>query len=133
MFTAKVEDSEGEVSEYEGEEVKYKFLMVDNYEDLLTAQDTLQGKPEGRLKGRYTVAGTWPTGREDFDEIRKDVKTRFCDADEDAKFENMLMRVGRIELISPSKEEYKNIVVFAGKVFIMNSHGQTVDRLNLLR
>lgn len=130
MFTVKVENSDGEVSMYQGEEVDYKYVQVDDYEDLQNARRNFQ--EEKSTGGYYTVDGNWPVTGKEFNDIRHDVKSRYCNVDENEPMEDALMRVGRVRLYGEGTS-YKNVVIFAAKVFVMNAEGQTVDKLDLLR
>ena len=130
MFTVKVENSDGEVSMYQGEEIDYKYVSVDDYEKLQDAQRNFQD--EMSTGGYYTVDGNWPTTDKEFNDIRRDVKSRYCGAGENEPMEDTLIRVGRVQLYGENTP-YKNIVIFAARVFIMNDEGQTVDKIDLLR
>ncbi|MGV9141543.1 MAG: hypothetical protein ACOC1X_01245 [Promethearchaeota archaeon] len=129
MFTLKIENSDGEVSIYQGEEVQYKFFVVENYDQLKRTRQDFQN--DNSTGGFFTVDGNWPTSQEEFNNIRKDVKVRYCDVDEEEISDTTFIRVGKVELIGDG--EYKNIVVFAAKIYIMNDEGQTVDTVDLLR
>lgn len=134
MYTVKVENNDGEVSLYQGEEVRYKSVQVDSYKKLCNARQNFQEKAGNDIC--YTVDGNWPLNEDEFNGTRKDVKARYNNGTDknckDEDFSDTLINVGRVELIGGEKE-YQNIVIFAAKVYIMNDAGQTVDSINLLR
>ena len=131
MFTVRVEDIDEKIRGFEAKEYGYQYEVVQTMDEL---EEIFKKWTEGvEIQGEFLNLNV-PQTKEEFYELKKEIYNYFRNdnkSEGNDPIEEIRVRVGNIELFN--KPGYKNISIFASRIYIMNEEGQTVDQLNLLR
>jgi len=134
MFTVKVEDIDGKSTLFQAEEVKCNYKVIQTYNELEGTIDNF--KNQGYDQGEWRNLNM-PQNKKEFRDMKREIDNYFrkdhlddTSNDQDP-LDEVRVRVGHIELFN--HPGYRSICVFNSRIFIMNSEGQTVDKVDLLR